>query len=221
MRITWYGHASFLIETEGLRIILDPYKSPDSGGYAPIAAPADLVLLSHDNEVYHSHIGQIQKPFEVVRGLEIPHGDWQSHRGLEIHSVHVFETPRRRPEDEVTIIHFRAEGLHLVHLGDLGHALTDDEVAQLRGAEIVLVPAGGPPTIAFEEIPGLIEAIGPRVIIPMHYKTPKINLDIAPVERFLETLGDIQTERPGSSTVMFDQEHLPNEPKVVVLDYAR
>ena len=33
MRITWYGHAAFLIETQGLRIILDPYRSPDSGGY--------------------------------------------------------------------------------------------------------------------------------------------------------------------------------------------
>ena len=37
MRITWYGHAAFLIETQGLRIILDPYRSPDCGGYEPIA----------------------------------------------------------------------------------------------------------------------------------------------------------------------------------------
>ncbi len=47
MRITWYGHAAFLIETQGLRIILDPYRSPDSGGYLPIYEPADLVVVSH------------------------------------------------------------------------------------------------------------------------------------------------------------------------------
>ena len=32
MRITRYGHAAFLIETEGRRVILDPYCSLDSGG---------------------------------------------------------------------------------------------------------------------------------------------------------------------------------------------
>ena len=47
MRFTWYGHAAFLVETQGLRIILDPYRSPESGGYLPIDEPADLVIVSH------------------------------------------------------------------------------------------------------------------------------------------------------------------------------
>ena len=118
MRLTWYGHAAFLIETEGLRIILDPYRSPDSGGYEPIAAPADLVVVSHENDRYHSHLGQIVPPFEVVRGLEVPEGG-RVVRGIRFEAVRVFETPERRPEDEVTIIHFRAEGLDLVHRGEL------------------------------------------------------------------------------------------------------
>src|SRR6516165_12039571 len=72
MRITWYGHAAFLIETQGLRIILDPYRSPDSGGYEPIAEPADLVIVSHENDRYHSHLRQIVSPFETIRALELP-----------------------------------------------------------------------------------------------------------------------------------------------------
>ena len=103
-------------------------------------------------------------------------------------AIHVFETPERKPEDEVTIVHFEAEGLHFVFLGDLGHPLTEAELAPLRGADIVLVPAGGPPTIDFPEIPALLDAIGPRLVLPMHYKTPRINLDIQPLERFLESL---------------------------------
>jgi Enoyl-(Acyl carrier protein) reductase/Beta-lactamase superfamily domain len=59
MRITGYGHAAFLIETEGRRVILDPYRSPDSGGYEPIHEPADVVVVSHENDRYHSHLGQI------------------------------------------------------------------------------------------------------------------------------------------------------------------
>ena len=67
MKITWYGHAAFLIETQGLRIILDPYRSPDCGGYEPIAEPADLVIVSHENDRYHSHLGQIIPPFDTIR----------------------------------------------------------------------------------------------------------------------------------------------------------
>lgn len=220
MRIHWYGHAAFLIETAGLRIILDPYRSPDSGGYAPIDEPADIVAVSHENDRYHSHLGQIVPPFEVVRGLELPEGG-QTVRGITFEAVRVFESPERLPDDAVTILHFHSEGLHVVFLGDLGHALTEAEVAPLRGAEIVLVPAGGPPTIDFPEIPPLLEAIGPRVVIPMHYKTPRINLNIQPVERFFAALPGWPITRPGGSTLEVRPETLPESRTIVSLESAR
>src|SRR3954466_6992275 len=99
MRITWYGHAAFLVETAGRRIILDPYRSPDSGGYEPIAEPADLVVVSHENDRYHTHLGHILPPFEVVRALEIPR-EGLSAVGLRFEATRVFETPERKPEDE-------------------------------------------------------------------------------------------------------------------------
>jgi L-ascorbate metabolism protein UlaG (beta-lactamase superfamily) len=220
MRITWYGHAAFLIETEGVRIILDPYKSPDSGGYEPINEPADLVIISHLNDRYHSHLGQVVPPFAVLPGLEIPAGGSVSHR-IRFEAVRVFETPERRLGDEVTIVHFTAEGLHVVFLGDLGHALADDELTPLRGAEVVLIPAGGPPTLDFPEIAPLIDAIGPRLVVPMHYKTPKINLDIEPVERFLACVPGIPVDRPGTSVIEVSRDTLPATRRVVVLDHAR
>jgi L-ascorbate metabolism protein UlaG (beta-lactamase superfamily) len=220
MRITWYGHAAFLIEAEGLRIILDPFRSPDSGGYEPIDEPADLVVVSHENDRYHSHLGQIVPPFEVVRGLELPAGG-QEFRGVRFEAVHVYETPDRKPEDEVTIVHFRAEGLHVVHLGDLGHPLTDEELAPLRGAEVVLAAAGGPPTIGFPDIPPLLDAIGPRWVLPMHYKTPRINLNIQPVDRFLAVLPNDPVDRPGSTQVEISRATLPERRRILVLDHAR
>ncbi len=217
MRLTWYGHAAFLIETEGLRVILDPYRSPDSGGYGPIHEPADVVVVSHENDRYHSHLGQIIPPFEVIRGLEIPPGG-REFRGIRFETVRVFETPERLPGDEVTVIHFRAEGLHLVFLGDLGHALTGDELRPIRGADVLLVPAGGPPTIDFPDIPPLLDALEPRLIVPMHYKTPKINLNIEPVGRFLECVAGVPVERPGGASV----EVTPSGGRrIVVLEHAR
>jgi L-ascorbate metabolism protein UlaG (beta-lactamase superfamily) len=220
MRITWYGHAAFLVETDGLRIILDPFRSPDSGGYEPIAEPADLVVVSHENDRYHSHLGQIVGSFDVVRALELP-PDGSVVRGIRFESVHVYESPERLPEDEVTIVHFRADDLHVVFLGDLGHRLSEDELAPLLGADIVMAAAGGPPTIDFPEIPALLDAIGPRVILPMHYKTPKINLNIQPLERFLEVLPGDTVERPGTSSIEIARDSLPAERTIIVLEHAR
>jgi L-ascorbate metabolism protein UlaG (beta-lactamase superfamily) len=220
MRITWYGHAAFLVETDGLRIILDPFRSPDSGGYEPIAEPADLVVVSHENDRYHSHLGQIVGSFDVVRALELP-PDGAVVRGIRFESVHVYESPERLPEDEVTIVHFRADDLHVVFLGDLGHRLSEDELAPLLGADIVMAAAGGPPTIDFPEIPALLDAIGPRVILPMHYKTPKINLNIQPLERFLEVLPGDKVERPGTSSIEIARDTLPAERTIIVLEHAR
>ena len=220
MRIRWYGHAAFLLETEGIRVILDPYRSPDSGGYLPIAEPVDVVVVSHDNDRYHSHLGQIVPPFEVVRAHEMP-AEGRTFAGIRFRAVPCFESPERRPEDAVTIVHFRAEGLHLVHLGDLGHPLTPEELAPIVGADIVFASAGGPPTIDYPEIPALLDAIGPRLVIPMHYKTPKINLAIQPVERFLECLPDDPVDHPGGSDWEVSRETLPAARRILWLDSAR
>lgn len=220
MKITWYGHAAFLIETQGMRIILDPFRSPDSGGYEPIAEPADLVVVSHENDRYHSHLGQIVPPFETLRALEMP-PEGSVFRGIRFEAIHVFETPERLAEDEVTIVHFRTEDLHVVFLGDLGHPLAEPELAPLRGADVVLAAAGGHPTIDVGDLRALLDAIGARVVIPMHYKTPKINLNIAPLDQFLAVLPDDHVDRPGRSSIELTRASLPSERTILVLEHAR
>ena len=221
MRINWYGHAAFLIETEGLRLILDPYRSPDSGGYEPINEPADMVVLSHLNDRYHSHLGQIDPPFQVVPALAIPEPEGVTISGLRLNTVRVWETPEKKVGDEVTIVHFKSEGIHVVFLGDLGHALDEAELAPLRGADVVLAAAGGPPTIDYPELPPLLAAIGPKLVIPMHFKTPGINLNIQPVERFLEWFPDVEVDRPGRSWVEVTRDKLFDRMRIVVLEHAR
>ena len=146
------------------------------------------------------HLGQIVPPFEVVRGLEIPPGGVDV-LGLRFEAIPVFESPEKLPGDEVTILHFRAEGRHVVFLGDLGHGLTEEELRPIRGADVLMIPAGGPPTIDYPLIPGLVDAIGPRIIIPMHYKTAGIDLDIRPVEGFLDALTGRRVEGVGGPSV--------------------
>jgi L-ascorbate metabolism protein UlaG (beta-lactamase superfamily) len=223
MRITWYGHAAFRIEAGGTSLIFDPYRWPDAGGYAAIGDGADVVVVSHENDRYHSHLGQIAPPFAVVRGLELPAGGVDLPGGAHLDALRVFETPEKLPEDEVTALLLRAEGLRVAFLGDLGHPLEESEVARLRGAEVVLASAGGKPTIAIEDLVPLIEAIGPRLVVPMHWKTPWINLDIldaGPLLAALEARG-WGIHRSDGSTIEVAGETLPGSPTVAVLAPSR
>lgn len=220
MRITWYGHAALLFETQGVKIIVDPYRSPDSGSHLPINDTADIVIVSHEEDVYHSHIGQIIKPFQHVKALEIPR-EGEVIKGIRFETVHVFEHADRKPEEKVTIIHFKSEGLHLAYLGDLGHPLTEEELAPIKGADILIIPAGGPPTIDYPDIPPLIEAVAPKIVIPVHFKTRKINLNIKPVIKLLEVMPGDPVIRTGTTSIEVSRESLPDKRTIMILDYAR
>ena len=76
MRITWYGHAAFLLEGAGaesdVRVVLDPYRAPDVGTYAPIDDVTDIVAVSHENQKYHSFVAGLRG-----RTPDGPHFTWE------------------------------------------------------------------------------------------------------------------------------------------------
>ena len=62
------------------------------------------------------------------------------------------------------------------------------------------------------------EQIKPKVLIPMHYKTEKCGLPIAPLDDFLK--GKANIKRPKTNEVTFDQASLPSNTEIVVLEHA-
>ena len=220
MRLTWYGHAAFLVEAEGRRIILDPYTAPDAGSYEPIDDQADLVVVSHENAKYHSGLSQIRPPFEVVRALEIPPEGAEA-AGIRFFAIPVFETPEKKPGDEVTVVHFRADACPR-RLPRRPRPRPDrrGSRADPRGRRVAASRPAARRRSTSRSIPDLIEAIAPKLIVPMHYLTPKINLKIQPVERFLDALQGWPVERVGGPTIEVGPAAL-GERRIVVLESAR
>ena len=73
-----------------------------------------------------------------------------------------------------------------MHLGDLGHELSGEQLAPLRGCDALLIPIGGFYTIDAETAKRVADAIAPRVIVPMHYRHAPYGLpNVAGVEPFL------------------------------------
>jgi L-ascorbate metabolism protein UlaG (beta-lactamase superfamily) len=225
MKFTWYGHAAFLIEAvrddgSPIRIITDPYKSPDCGGYAPVDDSADAVTLSHENPVYHSDLSTIRGDFDEVWGLKLP-PEGVTAQGVQFQSYRVFENDARDPDGENAMVKFTLEGLTVSHLGDLGHKLEGEELEFLRGTDALLALAGGPPTIKVEDLKRIADQLSIPVILPMHYAVPGIKLNIRPVEDLLALYPPDQIERPGSSSCTLTKETLPEKTTVVVLEHLR
>ena len=221
LKVTWYGHAAFKLESPELSLILDPYQYPAAGGYLPINDSADAVLISHINDRYHSHTGQITPGFELLKAHEFP-PEGVTFQGVHFQSIPVYETPEKLAGDEVTVIYFNLGGLKVVFLSDLGHALTPEERAPIQNPDLLLASTGGKPTIALDELEILIDQLHPRWVIPMHYKTDKINLNILPNEVFLEqTKSKYASQIINSPTVVLDQSQRPGQTEVIVLQYSR
>lgn len=220
MKITWYGHAAFAVEsTVGTKVILDPYNYPDCGGYLAIDEPADVVCVSHDNPAYHSDISSIHPPFEHIEALKFVGGSREA-AGIRFDAHEVYETPDG--EGPNAMVKFTMDGVTVGHQGDLGHALEGDALDFLRGVDVLLALAGDGPTIALPDLVEVIRATQPSYVIPMHYGTARVNLNLLPVSEFMKLCADeFAVEEPGQPTLEVTQETLSDKPRIVVLDHAR
>ncbi len=220
LEITWLGHAAFLLaSSQGTQVLLDPYRAPDAGAYAPIDVPADVVLASHLNPKYHSHWDAAASGSFRLNGLDIaavPGG--MDACGINFQAVQVWESEKRTVP--VSMPCFTVDGISVCHSGDLGHALSPEEAAPIRGIDVFLAVVGGPPTIRLPDLKAAIELIQPRLVIPMHYQNGKSNLPLQPLEDFLALFDPSQIDSYQSPTLTVCPDTLPSALRIAVLPSA-
>lgn len=117
------------------------------------------------------------------------------------------------------VICFEVDGVKICHLGDLGHLLSDAQVAEIGRVDILLIPVGGNYTIDAEVAGQVSDQLNPGVIIPMHYQTAKSGLPIAGVDEFLQGKKDVT--RLDTSEMEFRAGGLPVNPQIIVPKPAR
>jgi L-ascorbate metabolism protein UlaG (beta-lactamase superfamily) len=217
MKIRWYGHAAFLITTDqGLRIIIDPYEPGAFGGqlsYGKIKDQAEIVLTSHDH-ADHNYTKDIPGSPQIIKG-----SGSRTIKGILIKGISTYHDPSKGSERGTnTIFTMKVGDIQLCHLGDLGHPLSDKDLAEIGPVDILLIPVGGFFTIDSMEATRVAEQIKPKILIPMHFKTEKCGFPIAPVEDFLR--GKTNIKRAKASEATFDKATLPQQMEIVVLEHA-
>lgn len=215
MKIRWFAHAAFLLEGDGLRLVTDPY-TPEEVGYAPITEPADIVIRSSADDASHCNAAMIPGAPVVVTATEVD-GETVA-AGLRITAVPAQESlvHKLMPGDNAMYA-FSLEGIRVVHMGDVGNRLTDDQLAALGQPDILLAPTGGPPTIELDDLADAIAALRPRLIIPMHYQLPGSRATMLPVTAFTERFAPEALNWHGAAEIDLSGASLPTEPMVLVL----
>ncbi len=217
MKIKWYGHAAFKITTDdGVRVIIDPYESGAFGGalsYGKITDEADIVLTSHDHED-HNYVKDIKGSFRHFN----KEGRYRE-KGLTIEAIPCFHDPSEGKERGNNLIFvIEADGLRVVHTGDLGHALTQDIRKKIGRTDVLLLPVGGFYTVDADEASTVMADLNPSVTVPMHFRTPKCDFPMAEVESF--TAGKKGVKSVDGAEFEITIGSLPRDPEIVVLKYA-
>lgn len=224
LTVRYYGQSFFLVTTGGsLRIAIDPFSNI---GYAMPTVEADVVLVTHEHGD-HNNAGLIRGNLRVIRGLGVGATDWnriyERIDGALIYSVPAFHDDVQgtaRGLDALFVI--ESGGMRMAHLGDIGQpAFSEGQLRALGRADILMIPVGaGPFTVPVPGANNLVAQIQPKIVIPMHYKTPvrqPVTWPGIDERAFLE--GKQNVRRLGSHTLSISRDQLPATMQVVVMNY--
>ena len=210
MEITWLGHSCFRLKGKQATVITDPF-SPATG-YTLGKVTADIVTVSHPHPG-HSYVqGVAGEP----RILKSP-GEYESAGVLSVgvHTYHDNEKGALRGKNTAFVID--VDDVMICHLGDLGHALTAEQVAEIDGVDVLLIPVGGVSTIDAVQAAQIVRQLEPKVVIPMHYKTDALKRELETADRFLKEMGVKEAVPQPKLTVT--KNSLPLTTQVTILSY--
>jgi L-ascorbate metabolism protein UlaG (beta-lactamase superfamily) len=215
--IRWFGQSMFLVTSPGgTKLLLDPFGPI---GY-PVPPPIETSAATISHE-HGDHNNASLSTGTILKGLTAD--GWatidQRFGDVRVFSVQSFhDAAQGAQRGRNAIFVYETGGLRLAHLGDLGHALSPQQVTALGGpVDVLMVPVGGGFTIGAPEATALVSQLNPKVVFPMHYKTPAININIGTVDAFLEGKS---VQRVGTNTTRFARSELPAQTQVRVLEYT-
>ena len=210
MVLQWVGHSSFLLTSpQGLQVLTDP------NGFHPIRVTPDLVTVSNFHGT-HSMVDQVPGTPQVLWGLN-PDGSWNTIE-RRVRDVSLFNLPSyaSRVEPETSPIHnsifvFHIGGLCVVHLGNLRHRLTAQQLRRIGKPDVLMLPADGQWTLSFDDALSVIQQLQPLLVIPMH-------LDFSQdAEVFVQyTAGRYPVRRVAGDALPLSRPQLPTRIEIVV-----
>lgn len=211
VRVTFVGHATFLLETAGGVTIATDYND--------FIRPAVVPRVATMNQAHSTHFSLRPDPGiqHVLRGWD-PAGGIARH-DLTVGDVRIRNVPTNiRDWNGGTRLHgnsifvFESADICIAHLGHLHHTLTPEQLKELGRIDVVLVPVDGGYTLDVDGMLDVLRDLNARLILPMHY------FNRGTLERFLVKAREFwPVEFAADPALDLSRQRLPHAPKVLVL----
>jgi L-ascorbate metabolism protein UlaG (beta-lactamase superfamily) len=212
VRITFVGHATFLIESPQLVRIATDYND-----YVRPPIVPDIITMNHAHDTHYTDHPDPAIKY-VLRGWSDVPGqpaNWDlTYRDVRVRNVPTnirdWEGGTERYGNSIFV--FEIANLCIAHLSHLHHTLTQQQLDEIGRVDVVMAPVDGFYTLDLDGIMDVLQALKAPVMIPMHY------FDQSVLDRFLDRarkLWDVQTAEVPSTVI--SKTTLPKTPKVLVL----
>lgn len=211
VRLTFVGHATWLIESAGgVKVATD---------YNDYIRPSIVPDIATMNRAHTTHYSIAPDPGirNVLRG-------WNPEGGPAKHDLTLGDVRVRNVATNIrdwsggampygnSIFIFEVAGMCIGHLGHLHHTLTEQQVSHIGQLDVVMVAVDGSYTMDVDGVVETLKTLRARLILPMHYFNPYT------LSRFLDRIGnDFPVERAIEPMIVVSQATLPATPKILVL----
>jgi L-ascorbate metabolism protein UlaG (beta-lactamase superfamily) len=207
--IQYFGHNFFQITTrQGTQIVTDPMRP---GRYPTPHVTPHVVTVGREHP-NHNYVQLVHGHPLVLRGLADYGGEWNrvSTRVQEvtIYNVPIYQNGIAGALKGAAFV-FDLGTLCIVHLGDLSHPLTPEQLQQIGRIDVALIPIGGTYTMGPETAREVLQQLNPKLAVPMHYRD-----NLALVEAFARGL---TTQYVGGDTLVAGKSSLPGSTEIIVL----
>jgi L-ascorbate metabolism protein UlaG (beta-lactamase superfamily) len=211
VRISYIGHATFLIESPQLVRIATDYND-----YVRPPILPDIATMNHAHATHYSLSPDPSIKY-VLRGWA--EDEKPARIDLTYKDVRVRNVPTNiRTWDGGTERHgnsiflFEVANLCIAHLGHLHHTLTQQQLNEIGRIDVVMVPVDGNYTLDLDGMIEVLHALKAPLMIPMHYFSSDT------LNRFLDRVRqEWEVEIAPLPSMLVSKTSLPEKPKVVVL----
>ncbi len=190
-RLTYLGHAAFLLEGRDGRIAIDPFLTGNPlARVKPEAIRVDHILLTHGHGDHLGDALQIAKANEAMIIAPYELAFYCANKGAKTHAMHIGGA-RAFPFGRIklTIAHHGSmapdgtytgnpcgylvnmDGRTLYHPGDTALFMDMKLIGEMNRIDLALLPIGDNFTMGIEDAVKAAEFLQARMYVPMHYKT--------------------------------------------------
>ena len=219
MELTWYGRTCVRMRSKDAVVVADAYQAivgPTGRGIT-----GDIVTYSHpDDAPHHKGRGRVSRDgstllpssLEDAFCLDGP-GEYEV-KDVLITGVKTFRDDHKgadRGRNVAFIVEL--DGVHVIHLGDIGHLLTEDKLTDIGPVDVVCIPVGG--ALSATRAAALVAQFEARVVVPMPV-CDDADSDEA-LAKFLHEMGVSAPPAPQSKLALMPSA-LPAEVTTVLLE---